>query len=302
MSKNLTDKKDTYNYSPKASTATEYRDEEKPNLDAFNVPVEEGGTASGNLKITGGQNNWGALRSDLSLKNLGERSFTSLNAGSIKIPSSQTPLFFVDSKGNVTAESLRRNDFHWYTLFESISGYNIGGSNVPTITTQGIDMTTGATSGNSSDIKKLSNFTGFKWGKKRQISTVISIDSDFPGGQQTFLFGAGNINSANARKIIFEIDDDNVNATMGDGTTEESVTIGTIAGLGLGTNYNKFTIEYDPNTGAKYYINDVLKATLSTNIPSGTTSAREILSFDLTTDENVAKTVVIDYYDFWQAL
>ena len=72
---------------------------------------------------------------------------------------------------------------------------------------------------------------------------------------------------------FYRQEDGTLVASMANGATNEiSAAIG---GIVL-TQYNNYRIEWTPATNAKFYVNDVLKATLSTQLPSGSTNLPEI--------------------------
>lgn len=222
-----------------------------------------------------------------------------LSGGSIYVPNSTSPLFSVDTSGNVIAASLKRKDFHWYTVFESIDGYTVSGSNPPTLSANGITMTTGVSSGDNSIITKVSTyFTGFSWDKKKSLIICIAVDNNFTGAAQTFWFGSGAMATSNGRKIGFKITNTTLYGVMGNGTNEESVSLS----VSFITNTVKLRVDYDPSTGCNFYSDETLLGSLSTYKPSGATSSSRIFDFNLTTNDNAAKTAIIGYYDFWQAL
>ena len=85
---------------------------------------------------------------------------------------------------------------------------------------------------------------------------------------------------------------------MADNSTESTVNLMSTNSITGG--YATFEIDYDPTTGASYYVNGVLKGTLATNIPSGVLLAGNIINYLLKTGENASKTVDIIWADFWQ--
>ena len=80
----------------------------------------------------------------------------------------------------------------------------------------------------------------------------------------------GGIADANDTQRMFRFfSEDGVMSTQSaDGTTQQETDVS--AGLTL-TNWNTYRIVFIAGTSVKFYINDVLKATHTTNIPSGTT-------------------------------
>ncbi len=71
------------------------------------------------------------------------------------------------------------------------------------------------------------------------------------------------------RHIAFFIQDGTLYASNADGTTQTKTDI--TSGITI-TNNNNYRIIWDNGTNIKYYVNDSLKATHTTNLPSGTTN------------------------------
>ncbi|MAG45137.1 hypothetical protein CL633_04605 [bacterium] len=72
------------------------------------------------------------------------------------------------------------------------------------------------------------------------------------------------------RHIAFIVVDGTLKASSADGTTQETTTV---TGYTL-TNWNKYLIVFDSGTDVKFYVNDTLEATHTTNIPAGAGSAQ----------------------------
>lgn len=97
-------------------------------------------------------------------------------------------------------------------------------------------------------------------------------------------FGMGNLEGANGsdnfdiqenstlvrRHIAFLFEDGTVYASVADGTTQTKSSA--LAGFTYnGSTVNKYAIVYTAGVSAKFYVNGVLKATLTTNLPTGST-------------------------------
>lgn len=82
-----------------------------------------------------------------------------------------------------------------------------------------------------------------------------------------------NASGLTRRHIGFWIEDGVLYATNANGTTQSATDIS--SGLTL-SDWNKFRVVLDPGTSVKFYVGDVLKATHTTNVPSGTTTPPEI--------------------------
>ena len=234
---------------------------------------------------------------------------TSLVGGSINVPNATTPLFSVDSLGNVVCDSLRRKDFHWFTIFESLDGFFIsstGGSpgTSPAYLSTGVGLIipTPATTNGYSVVQCIRGVSAFSWDKRSSFKTKIKT-VDFTGGLQSFDFGKG-VHSYTPtdtdRKYGFRFANETVYGIVANGSNYSSVQIGS-AGDYVDTEH-EFEADFFPGVRCDFYIDGVLKNSLATTLPSGTISAFSMLCFYLMTLENVTKSVEVYYYDFWQSL
>ena len=224
-----------------------------------------------------------------------------VTGGSINVPDATTPLFTVDSEGNVIANSLRRKDYHLFTIFDGIDNggwgvdYGIGAG----FGLESLNFKTAATTGSTASLSKQSSNTGFSWDKRFAWKTRMKLGSDFDSGTQTFDFGkVSGYGSDTTRKVSFRVVNTTLYGVMADNSTESTVNLMSTNSITGG--YATFEIDYDPTTGASYYVNGVLKGTLATNIPSGVLLAGNIINYLLKTGENASKTVDIIWADFWQ--
>jgi hypothetical protein len=217
--------------------------------------------------------------------------------GSINIPNITSPLFSVDVNGNVIANSLRRKDFHWFTLFESLDGYSssiTGGSIVSPAT-----LTTGAINNDVVELTKsilASTASQFSWDKKRSVKALVSFGTDIT--DQHVFFGIGQLPvSSSLRSLCFHIYGNTIDVESANGTnTSVTGLASTISGNGIYV----FEIVFTPGVSAKFYIDNVLVETITTDLPSGATSSGYLFNAYIKTLENVAKSVRFDYWDFWQ--
>ncbi len=231
---------------------------------------------------------------------------TNLIGGSLYIPNITTPLFSVDSLGNAEVASLRRKDFYWNTVFESVDGYSLTGA-ASVLGLEGVTLKTGATATNFAALSKQStNFTGFTWDKKFSFKICLKIATDFNSDNQTFNFGRGGFEIGSdytegvLRKVGFNITAKQLYGVCADGSNMSSVSLMSTSTLRNASVI--YEVIYDPTTGCSFYVNDVLKGTLATTLPAGTSVAGYMLIAQIETTENVAKTADIYYYYFWQAL
>lgn len=223
-----------------------------------------------------------------------------IGAGAIYIPNIVSPLFSVDVNGNVMANSLQRNDFHWLTLFESITGYTTSG----TITNNGINVSvvTGNVSGNTAKIQKTIQYNvgEFSWNKSRKIKTSIFVNQ-ITAQHIYFITGEATTSAPVDRGFGFQLVNDEIRGYCADGSARSvTAALSTYSG-GDSKSFEARLIYSVLGSKIEFYVNGFLLATLTTNIPTGTTFANIPITIFSITDENVAKTVALSYWDFWQA-
>jgi hypothetical protein len=193
--------------------------------------------------------------------------------------------------------NLQRNDFHWFTIFESITGYGTQGA--PTLNNNGIDLVTGATNGNVCEVQKVAAFFGsaFTWAKARKIRTVIKFVTN---SNQTgyIVTGGGNTQPNTDRHMGFKIVNNTLYGSCADGTTQ-NLTAQPVYTFNANEIVN-LEIRFN-TTSVSFFINGTNQASLTTNLPTGTTTANFLMDLWLRTDENVAKEAQISFWDFWQA-
>ena len=224
-----------------------------------------------------------------------------INGCSINVPSAGSPLFSVDSSGNCKVKSLERDDFHWFTNFESIDGYaqSIGGAGTIICNPQSVDFTTGANNTDSCELQKTQPAVSsyFSWDKDRKFKTLVKLNSNSTvwlnlgtGQNQAY---AGNTD----RHIGFYFIGGQIYATVADGTTETSVS--NIFPYST-SSFQLLEVKYYAGVRAEFYVNGVLRTTITTHLPSGTANAQWYFDTKLFTLGGV-KILNMVYWDFWQA-
>lgn len=223
-----------------------------------------------------------------------------ITGSTINIPDSTTPLFSVDASGNVVAQSLRRKDFEWFTLFESLDGYqnNSTGTGTMSVDRNGANFSTGATSASPAWITKGPTGAGasLAWTKKRRIKFILSM-GNINEGNSAYI-ATGSVNAATDNHFgFFVTTTGTLKGSNADGTTERQTDLATT--LVAGT---KYTLEavFDGSGSILYYVNGVLKATVTLNLPSGTDFPFVILDAYTINSTAANKTMIIYSYDFWQ--
>lgn len=224
-----------------------------------------------------------------------------ISASTINIPNSTTPLFSVDASGNVVAQSLRRKDFEWFTVFESIDGYqnNALGSGAQTVDFNGANFSTGATNGSKSWLTKGpggGDGSIFSWSKKRRMKVMVSF-AETNSNNSAYIVTGGISNPINEHFGFFLATNGALKGDNADGATERQTDLATTLTPG-----QKYILEavWDGAGTILYYVNGVLKATVVANVPSGINFACTYIDAYLNNTAAVDKKMIIYFYDFWQ--
>lgn len=111
---------------------------------------------------------------------------------------------------------------------------------------------------------------GFDEGKAIRIRCSIKLNTD---GAFAFGLADSQLNSSGGTgadaQIRFQYDG-TLKAYVGKGDSSGNLTSVTITGVTV-TDYNDYVIEWDGADSAKFYVNNVLKATVTTNLPKADT-------------------------------
>ena len=230
----------------------------------------------------------------------GNGTFRGAIAGStINIPDAASPLFSVDSLGNVVAESLRRKDFHWFTFFESIDGFQDAstGTGAPTVDYNGLNLSTGATSGSECYlIKGTTTLKLFTWSKSRSIKTVVT--SLNTANSPEIFVTTGCINTATDNHFGFQIIGADLYGHNGNGSIASQTNLTDRFSSGVPRTLEAI---FDPGVDIKYYVDGVLRATVTTNLPTGTDLSWEVFNGYIKNATAADRGTVISMFDFWQA-
>jgi hypothetical protein len=198
----------------------------------------------------------------------------------------------VNSIDNVSSGSFERNDFHWYTLFESIDGYEkvgvtMGNSYITMVTDGGVTA-------NSGYLLKLNEYNPIEinWNKGRTIRTKVYFADNT---NQTIYIITGQPSSS-GEHLGFKIVDGIIYGSTSGGS-ETNLSIGTITPGTAISLEAKFT----PFSKVDFYVNSVFSGSITTNLPSSTQFANKLLSIFMTAGESLVKTIKLSYWDFWQS-
>jgi hypothetical protein len=211
--------------------------------------------------------------------------------------------FSVDMQGNAKVNSIRRKDYQWFTIFESIDNYSTdlnGGGSAVTGQYTHVDLVTGATSGHYACIYKRAIYqTNWSWSKARQIKIGITFDSV---ANIRSYFGTGECNlssGANEEKLGFYLNGSALSGIASNGTSSTTVSLATLTDGA----YYTLMVDYLPGTYAKFYVDGVYKGQVTTTLPgapAGTDNSDFLMSVYSETLAASAKHCRVSFFDFWQ--
>jgi hypothetical protein len=210
------------------------------------------------------------------------------------------------SGGTITTSNLIRNDFQWFTLFESTEGYSkyVDTASGGQLTTGGenliVSCGTTATA-NQTYIKKqisTSSVTDFTWDKTRRFKTIVQLDGM---SDQLIRFGMGEVGAGDNNQIGFKLQDTTLYSQSGNGGVGGTHSL--LTGISAGT---VMTLEakLTPGTKIDYSINGTLvySETNTAIIPTGEVYAQKIFYTSIIPDNSgTTRAIRIGYWDFWQS-
>lgn len=215
--------------------------------------------------------------------------------------------FNVDMNGNINAYSLRRRDFHIFSIFESVDGYTkaVTAGSVTADGDFGAVLTAIGNNDTSSMYKSMSNNSEFSWGKNR----ILSFSVEFYEYKNLRGFvGMGELGipiDLNTQvQVGFYIEGDATDIAIygycGNGTGHTYTS--ELAAVGVSGDVEDFRIEFNAGVSVEFYINDILLATITTNLPTDGMDGEETLfNAKIKSVEALAsKHFSVGYWDFWQ--
>ena len=102
------------------------------------------------------------------------------------------------------------------------------------------------------------------------------------------------------RHFGFRIINGTAYGTVGDGTTESTLNLGSASGINNASGI-ALSAYFKAGVGVEFFINKVSKGTITTNLPTGTTSAERLIDIALQNSAAVDKYIRFSMVDFWQA-
>lgn len=190
---------------------------------------------------------------------------------------------------------------YWATHFESIDGYeqDINGGSI-TLDYYSLHIFSGASSGNYALLTDEPGFhvTPPTWDKKRKF-IVACYFSNASQAQcdQWLVTGYGGEWGSTKRHCGFKNLDGTLYGTVGDGSVETTLNFGATPVSQPNTILEAILI---PGIECRFYVNDVDKGAITTNLPTGTISAKHHFFIQSKTTENITKEVRLSEWRFLQ--
>ena len=192
-------------------------------------------------------------------------------------------------------------DFHYYSTLPnlaSLTNYNIGTATTEQLKYQ-VDLKTGTDASSRAELNKKVEYSNpdLVWTKKRKFATEINPYSYTSKYYQLYI-GIGFWSSDG---LFFWIDDGVLKCFAIAGSTQTTETIETLWTEAGEVVYLRLYCYFQPGVSAQFYVNDVLKKTITTNLPSAATGNEDIMDIRLTNEayaEN--KRLSISHWKFWQ--
>ncbi len=136
---------------------------------------------------------------------------------------------------------------------------------------------TGATAGSNSTSYKVLNSSSatLSWNKKRHIRYDINAISPTNNVVLNYYTSGSKLTDWH---VGFEISGGKLKASAGDGVAQTTVDIESLAAGGFNKTW-RLEIIFTPAVKAEYYVNRILKATITTNLPAGADFAAQFFYF-----------------------
>lgn len=260
------------------------------------LPIDPPGTRFGSqslddvseMQIGSKQN---VFRADPSGIWLGRSTFTQARAET----------FSVDMDGNLVASSILRRDFQWFSMFESLDGYqnnsNVGGSIA--VSRDGVTISSGTTLYDKGWVTKgLSGGpnTTFLWTKNRKFKCQVSFLDTASNQNALICTGSADVDTYN--HFGFYLSGSTLRGQNADGTN-----VTTTSGFVTITAGRRYTLEaiFIAGSHIEYYVDGVSIGTVTVRLPQGSDFPYVIFEAWIQNVNATEKRMVINYFDFWQA-
>jgi len=185
--------------------------------------------------------------------------------------------------------------FYWLTLFESIDGYlkSTSGTGKINLTGLYLELSTGTTSGSVAYLRRKYTYSTFTttWDKNRKIRTKLYVSSN---SAQTVWVISGE--RGKYRHIGFKIVDNTLYGTVGDGTAESTLAIMSfLSGAEM-----ILEAVLTAGTQCEFFVDGVSQGTLTTNLPTGTGFALDLIHVYITNTAAANKSIRLNCWEFLQ--
>lgn len=204
-------------------------------------------------------------------------------------------------QGFPTVPRLPWDDFYFNTWFESVDGFTLGteGTGSHFLDSNQLTLKTGLNAGSYSFCHKVPTLTypQLTWDKSREFRTTVTFKADKDINCE-FYVGTGLL--YDGRHLFFIVKDGKLYAQTCDGTNKTIVLLETFTEDPF-EETRRLKIIFTHGSSAQFYVNDVLKATINTHLPSGIPDSEETAVFWVC--NNLSSKDVILYvslFSIWQ--
>lgn len=210
--------------------------------------------------------------------------------------------FQVSAGGDVTVNSLKRNDFEHQDMFVTLDGFSshVSGTGANSLS-GGLYADTGATVSSNAGIylqSAASTNSPFLWTKKRRFKAFLNMPVSVD--DVTCFIGTGDINTVTNNHFGFRITGGFAYATSADGTTEKNTIM---SGVSSGQWWVLDAL-FDPGVSVIFNITVPGSPTISTthtvNIPlSAGANYNDLINIKITNSAGASKVVQARYFNIW---
>jgi hypothetical protein len=188
--------------------------------------------------------------------------------------------------------NMSRDDFHWFTIFESLDGFSVNGS--VSAYSNGVYFETTADNDNSCSLAKIVDyfFIPLTWSKNRRIRTMLFLD--WITSQEIWLFTGTDIGAA--EHIGFKILNGTLYGTVGNGDNESALNCGSIS-----SDNHSFEVIFTAGVSCEFIVDGVSKGTITTNLPTGEAGAGNLCTIYIQTKTTAIRYMTVFGWDLWQA-
>jgi xanthosine utilization system XapX-like protein len=195
------------------------------------------------------------------------------------------------------------NEFAFLTWFEALTGYaqTVTESATITISQSGLILATGSTAASLAHMTKsnMKSNPALSWDRNTTIifNTQV-IRNGFPGPTMNLLYGS----NGNARHIGFKFEANNFFGTVGNVSGETTTLLEALSNPPTSPSYTLKCV-YTAGVKCDFYVDNVLTATITTGLPSGTTTADQPLLLRVENNASGANCrLVVSNYNFLQSI